>query len=402
MPNMERESRLPALPADVSLSREMRLLLACSWIPPEPRKRTWSEEFPDLCGGEIDWNVFLKLVHRHRIPPLAHAALGKFAGDRVPEAVRLHLQERDKAQRLRAMAHSVELARMAKLFSAAGIDLLPLKGTPLSEQLYGDFGLRQSKDIDFYIRPEDMERADALLLAERYRRTFPRFDPTPRQKEYLLTCYKSYNYSHPKTRIEIELHGRIYFWRSEHYREIWDHAGQFEWRGSSFKRLDDATLFLFLCDHGASHKWFRAKWLGEVASLMAGYSGADWDRAIDLAERWDLLRPLCETALLAHWLYGVTPGERVAALMDRHTPGLAIQCIKALLSTEEEYVTRSFLRNWKEMVYLFRLRKRPAYGDYLQKLFTDPEAVGQISLPDRLFWLHYPLRLFYYFRRHYL
>src|SRR6266576_6247419 len=72
---------------------------------------------------------------------------------------------------------SAELARIAAGFEWAGLPLLAFKGPVLSQQLYGDPGLRSFSDLDVIVAPRDADAAEALLRGLGYREHEPLGEP---------------------------------------------------------------------------------------------------------------------------------------------------------------------------------------------------------------------------------
>ena len=66
---------------------------------------------------------------------------------------------------------------------------MSLKGPILSDELYSDVGLRQSKDIDLAVAPADLSRAQACLNTLGWRLDSSWFPMTPRQWESFL-CHE--------------------------------------------------------------------------------------------------------------------------------------------------------------------------------------------------------------------
>ena len=60
-------------------------------------------------------------------------------------------------------AKSLRLVRVLKGFHLAGIPVMPLKGPTLSAEVYGDERLRQYRDLDLAVTPDDLPRAQAEL-----------------------------------------------------------------------------------------------------------------------------------------------------------------------------------------------------------------------------------------------
>jgi hypothetical protein len=394
---------LPTIPGQFRFTPEFRLLVACSWIAPAHLEALQSEKIVSLCGEEIDWDEFIALVDRHRIPALAYAALSRHAGGRLPERAREILKGRSDQCRREALQLAAETVRLAKRFAGEGIDMLPLKGPLLSLQLFGDVGMRQSRDIDVMVKPADLDRADRLLAAEGYRRTFPDFPLSPRQKKYV--GYQHYGYVHSVKGLQLELHWRIDPWTPEQVAELWNHCRSQNLTEIGVTCLDDDLLLLYLCDHGAHHEWFRLKWLSDILAILGQEYPTVSDKLLDLTDRFDLRRPLAQAALMAHWLYGIPLTAPLSTLIseEKTVLPLSLAAVKALQMDEK--TTHALLERWLEGVrslwYRMRLRSHPHVGTHLKRVMIITADFKNFPLPDRLFWLYSALRPLFWFWRHY-
>ncbi|HLW79923.1 MAG TPA: nucleotidyltransferase family protein [Terriglobia bacterium] len=114
------------------------------------------------------------------VTPLEPAASVGLPGDAatvapaaVPAAVMSQLEEAYRISRLRTALLAEELARLLLLLNEDGVPVIPLKGVPLAQALYGDAALRYSIDIDLLIPASDAVRARRLLLSHGFESTVP-------------------------------------------------------------------------------------------------------------------------------------------------------------------------------------------------------------------------------------
>ncbi|MGP8225068.1 MAG: nucleotidyltransferase family protein, partial [Terracidiphilus sp.] len=146
-----------------SATPAFRLMIATSWLAPASWQEHQEKAIREAIGAGVDWMEYLRLVDRHRTPALSWAALKRVPGLEIPQPARRELQKRSDACRMQAVRHSLMLAEVLRGFNRAGIPVMPLKGPLLSLELYGDVGLRQSKDLDLACTKEDIPRAQACL-----------------------------------------------------------------------------------------------------------------------------------------------------------------------------------------------------------------------------------------------
>ena len=206
-------------------------------------------------------------------------------------------------QNMRAAAAS---ASLVAAFERSGVDLLFLKGLSLAKLVYRDPLLKMGWDIDILVSPDDIERAGECLRSLGYERILP----VPRSHPNLARWHvrqKESTWRHVRDGSHVELHSRL----ADNERLI-PGLGMHSPRqqvevvpGLRLKTLARDELFAYLCVHGASSAWFRAKWLSDLAGLIAE---ADQDEVGALYRRSQELgagRAAGQALLLIQHLFGL-------------------------------------------------------------------------------------------------
>ena len=166
-----------------------------------------------------------------------------------------------------------ELARIARAFAAADIDLVVLKGAPLARQLFdGPAGrAREQRDNDLLVRVNDLARALGVLeqlgycLPPSYRHRHPLAARTPEWQLPLL-CRKD-----ATGPMLAELHWTPFPPRlfPVSLAALWDHTIGYSLRdGASVRVLDQPLTLVHLASHYVQHaaveRWiledFAAGW----------------------------------------------------------------------------------------------------------------------------------------------
>jgi hypothetical protein len=374
------------------------VIAAVSWRPGGALARGQAEAVAQHLSGPLDWRAILFGVERHRVPALAYAALRGQAAD-IPPEVLARLQAADRACRLLGMRHAAVTAKLLKALGDAGVEAMPLKGAWLSQYLHGDVGLRHAKDIDLLVRQADLGRAREVLAAGGYVRR-PDIEgllPTPRQERFLESVQYHETHVHGDG-TEVELHWGRPSWSGAHLGLLWQRARRTQWLGAEFPVPDDDMLLLFLCDHGAHHRWFRLKWLGDVAMLLSRRED-DGVALMELARRMDLVLPLAQTAMLVERLYGVAalPGLKALAQEQAELGWLVEDAIAAMRGTEEEGQMRIGVP--RKLRFQMRLRRRHDWPRLVRQLLISPYDFMAVRLPDALFPLYVVLRPVMYIAR---
>jgi hypothetical protein len=377
-------------------SPAFRLMIATSWLAPDSWQRNQEEAIREAVGAGPDWTEYLRLVDRHRTPALSWAALGRVPELEIPEPERLELQRRSDACRMQAVKHCLRLAGLLKAFNRAGIPVMTLKGPILSLDLYGDVGLRESRDLDLAVVPDDLNRAQACLNDLGWQLDSSYFPMTPRQWEKLrrMEPHLSFVLSQGDSILEL------------HWRNVWDTPGLNSarwarsipsiWQGCSHQALNPIDQVLFLCCHGAEHAWIRAKWLGDLARIHAA-GLVNWEDALDQARSTDRERPLLACLRLLHIVHGLplprlpgNPWENLSSfLID--SPLYALKISKDAPACEEPDLLPGHFRL---LCYEKLVLPRRTWRESLSELAYSRIDFKVFPLPDSLFWAYVPLRPF--------
>lgn len=383
------------MPRIDKLSPEFRLAATVSWLPSATLAETHKQSIKELCGQIQNWDNFLILVDRHRIPALARANLVNFSHI-VPVTVTVALKQRNHKARFHALSHAAEFVRLSKIFNQQGIPCLPLKGPMLSVQLYNDPGVRQAHDLDMLIQRDDLEKAEILLLAEGYHRVTPRADLSGAPLRFIISRNHHFGYHHPQRGIMLELHWRDTFLSERAIMDFWENNATIEFAGRKYQALNDDVQLLYLCGHGSRHRWFRLKWLGDIGKIVAENRISSWKKVIKMAKDSGLESSLALGALLIDRILLIPLPEALLQLIKEVAPyDLVPKVIEALLGNEEE-VNSGF----KHFTFIKQLYPSVQITTIVQGMLVCMEDFQLLRLSGPFFWLYIPLRPFFWLWRH--
>lgn len=336
------------------LSPEFRLLIDAS-LPGAP------VEIP----RDVDWEAFLRLVHRHRLTP---AVFGNSAG--MPANVQDRLRRRARRVSIHALRHSAAMVQAAAALERGGVAVLAWKGAALSGRLFGDPALREVRDIDLLVHATDLDAAEQTLRVLSYERRWPRIELTPRMRAALLEREQHFDYYQARAGVLVELHWRLESWDAAALDWLWEHSALQAWPGGGVRVPDDTALLLLVVDHGARHRWFLLKWLADAAALLSRMATQAAVPLVAAAREHGLADALAGAARLVTEMYGLDLPPPLLTLATE-TPGsrrLAGEALRALLGPEAD---RPGLRRYR---------------------LVSPRDFEAVPLPERFFWLYYPLR----------
>ena len=263
----------------------------------------------------MDRQHFLLLAQHHRLVPLIsqnlHASVAEPRSPALDALLhQLHQLSRDNAHQ--ALLSLAELRRVVKEFQAHDIPVGVLKGLPLAQSVFGDFGLRAVGDIDLLIDQSAILQADRVLRGFGYRGLFQMERLTPRQFAFYRAHWRDNAYRNPATGFEIDLHWRLFRNSRMPGAGLCDTpAGQ----SISFADFRVETLLppenlLYLCVHGAFDGWLFLKSLADVAAQVRTMSEAELDSLATLADDYGVLPELSAALTLVPVIWRWTTGAR--------------------------------------------------------------------------------------------
>ena len=363
----------------------------------------------------LDWEFFDRMVRQHKIQPMLIRSIRKLgpAAERYPALVALaREQNRYAAGNMRRLQ---ALAEVNAAFAREGIRMLSMKGPLLSMELYGDPGMRTSKDLDLMVSPEDLSRAGEVLKGLGYELEPHPYATTPlRHKYYNLIENEKHEVYH-RSEICIELHWQHDYQTEQSFDALWERREERPFMGgkTAVMGADDRYPALFI--HAAEHGFMRLRWLLDLYELQKK-PGFSWERIFELMEQQGVGEVLLEAMLVMYRLrlpelkdvdvgrFSLTGGEggvalRVAPELEKTAKQAADLCdgVWPMLLQER----RPTDPEWRAYD---RLLPKAVYGKTpIQWVLT---VMGPtvfefelIDLPDWLFWLYFIIRPFNWVRR---
>ena len=357
---------------------------------------------PDLGDGGLnririllerpaDWDAVFRLADQHGTSSLLYQNLAPL-GNAVPSAVLMVLRQKYERNVHKSLFLARELVRILACLDAIGVVAIPYKGAALSEVYYGDMALRQSGDMDLFVRVENLPRIRNAVRDLGY--TARVAIPQDAEAHYIASGYE-YTFDSPAGNNLLELQWAL---QPRFYSVEFDMKGLFERAvevtvaGRRAKTPSPEDLLIVLSVHAAKHGWGRLIWLCDIAQIMKQKS-LNWDWIRSQARELGIERILHVTLLLVNSLLGMTiPAEikratRADQVAVRFAEQIAVS-IAAGVKYEEEKVSYFCL--------MLRLRERrmDRWRFFSRLAFTPgPGEWAAVRLPRALFPLYQVVRM---------
>lgn len=229
------------------------------------------EADPCIPDRNTNWKALEELARENGVLALVFNALLK-AGAEVPDA----FAQSAKASKAAAAQIALELRGLLIEFAQQKIDVLPLKGPPLSLAFYGDASLRSSRDdLDLLVRWKDFARAEAILMRRGFLPRGPR---------------RAYDRAFLRDDLMVELHFQLSPGRSLPFpvEYLWRRAVHAEFLGAPACAMPEEDLVLYLCWHGLKHRFGRLVWILDVARALRGWRSERYKSLLEHARQHDL------------------------------------------------------------------------------------------------------------------
>ena len=290
-----------------------QLACACCMWPPSAERNARVRS----AAEGVDWTRFMRVLVRQRVAGLARDAL-KQAQVAVPPEVDQRLTAFVHATGARSLALAAESVRLQRLFDAERLPALFIKGAALAQLAYGSQAVKSARDVDVLVGPDDAERAFAILRREGYVAVAPAGELSTAQMQILLRLHKDLELLHPGRGLNLELHWRLID-NPALLRPIGVGSPSQEVAvlDGALRTLGDRELFAYLSVHGASHSWFRLKWLADVNAWLASKPDDEIVSFYRYAESLGVEACAGQALALRHRLLGAAPPAELAAALQR-------------------------------------------------------------------------------------
>ncbi len=253
--------------------------------------------------AEVDG--FLPFLEHHRLVPWFYRESLKRAWVDLHKPFWQVLKQRQDFYQRRALTQLAALIEIQKIFDQHQIDMLTIKGVVLSQQLYGDIAVRQSKDVDILIPQAQVWQAHELLLLLGYKLYQAKVDIKQQDLPFILKHLKDLEYIHPVTKVNIELHWQLQFkmkWFLLDQKIAWLNRQSIVVDGYIFQTLSDVDHMVYLSYHGSRHAWLRGQWTMDLVRFMQ-YPPSRESRLLSQATNYQCRRPwLIGSALVRFFL----------------------------------------------------------------------------------------------------
>jgi len=267
-------------------TREQELLLQGALLQGEAALQAWHN-----WKAEVNWEQELDLGSYRLLPLLYHNL--HTLGVEDPAMAKLKGIYRKAWYTNQTLFHT--MAGVLRLFHAAEIETMILKGAALTLQYYKNYGLRPMGDFDVLVPAMKRGRAIEVLTRAGWKPMIRSLEELP---DSVLDAQCGWNFEN-SDQCQFDLHWHVLHWypRSNSDDDFWAGAIPVQVADVSTLALNPTDQLLHVCEHGMV--WDPVptlRWIADAIVLLnESHSEIEWSRLISQAEKRRLTLPLRDT-----------------------------------------------------------------------------------------------------------
>lgn len=302
------------------------------------------------------WQSLIELAMGHRILPMLWAAIEDEL-ELLPDKSTHYFRKQSIADKGLGFIRKTVMLEVHRTFIDNDIDAIWLKGAALAYQYYPDFWLRYMKDIDVWVRKDQIDDAMDCLIARGFDVKLKKepidFDPYTTQIHHQIY----------RRGIRVEIHFRLtppyedFFITDEQHQWFWETAKSIPSDVGNLKILSLPSQILHLVHHDvAHHEWNKSPQERDIRlqrkldlHRIIQHHDIDWQVIISKAEELGLVYVLNHAIKSNIFYFGAEAYKDYPSnLYENLTP-------HPVVNYQNEYTER-FVQLFKNMSFKIRLQ----------------------------------------------
>ncbi|HEY1267252.1 MAG TPA: nucleotidyltransferase family protein [Candidatus Binatia bacterium] len=284
---------------------QQKLLLRAALARGDEAHTAWTEWKPAVHGDDLDLasKRMLPLLYRNlRSQNVADPAI-----DSLKDVYRTHWLTNQILLR--------HVADILRIFHAAGMQTLILKGAPLTLLYYRDYGVRPMADIDLLVPAAQALQAVAIMTQSGWTRA----DAWPEllHDSYVLSGHAACFVDRAGQQVDLHWHVMPECCDEDADRSFWSAAVPAEIHGVRTLTLNSSDHLLHVCVHGL--RWEPVapfRWVADAMAIINADAALDWERLAAQARARRLAWPMKEALRYLRDEFGAPVPEGVLRAIE--------------------------------------------------------------------------------------
>ena len=312
-----------------------------------------------ISRSDINWELLYLYADSHSVKPQLAVLISMIRTGLVPNNFRKKIEDASRQNLIDQLDHVSEFFRVMRRLAAEGVTVAPFKGFWLASVYYGDLALRESEDIDVFIRFTDLAKIREVMPETGYLVGAPYLKEIDKRG-----CEFNYGlYSGGQCISHLEFHWRMApegFGLDITLDDLASQVVASEIQGQPLDAFSPcATILLTVMHHGGKDGFVKLKQVYDIAMILRRADEVDWQWLFAEARRYGCLSLLAVAAELASVVCGVAvPLQLMSLAGSTRVRRLAHERARCFATPPWE--RRRFgnqARDW-----LFRIRSRDGFS----------------------------------------
>lgn len=301
------------------------------------------------------------LFSRHRI--MYHLFMFLQKNENLLSAHSLSLlRERISRQAVRSLEQLGELIIVCRNLNQAGLKYTAIKGPHLARMLYGNSVVKVSVDLDLLmINHEDLAGFRGIFS----RIGFECFEGNLLNGSWMQKLYvcakREIHFYNRNTRCTVDLHAKPLantIITRHRFNELFSDLQYLPFEGITIPVFPPEKYFVYLCHHGACHRFERLGWLLDIRSFYHQQKETmDPGKILSVAASLNILQSVFLAFYLLEGFFNDPVPDFIRKKMNRSAviDSLAVHCLKAIC--REAGKSLSIGERFRRIYYLMRLTR---------------------------------------------
>ena len=346
----------------------------------------------NIQNHDFSWDIFVQLAIRHCLVPLIYKNLE--TSPQVPPEILLRLKQYSSKIKFGTLHNTAEVLRITKFFEQKQTELIFIKGLPLALYLFGDPDLRQSCDIDFFVRESDLHIIVGLMSELGYLVAHPRYALDGKRLKYHLKNFRDIVFVNSHRKTSVEVHFKLGYRWVDFLSFDQLHKHYISYKNTNIPTLCHEENFVFLVLNGASDGWRYLRGLYDIVKYIEQQPSLNWQIVWQISNQLKVTDIISQTLILVNNVFAVKLPDGVIQIHHNvRTNKLVRLSLDSIMNAPRinGIYDRMFYKHYFSYYLCLEQSLIGKIKSVAGVLIDLTRVFNKINLPDSIFFLYYIL-----------